>query len=80
MHRDLKPEHILMKRKKDVASVKITDFGFCKQKGRAESFLGTMGYLAPEITEGLPYTKVRLKTSLKHVLKTEDYLYHVIEI
>jgi serine/threonine protein kinase len=57
MHRDLKPENILMKRKKDVGSVKVTDFGFTKEGGRAESFLGTVGYLAPEITEGNPYVE-----------------------
>jgi len=59
-HRDLKPENILLALKDDPKSVKIADFGFAKDLGKAEpgkegdghltaTGLGTFGYVAPEI-------------------------------
>ncbi|KAF4316602.1 hypothetical protein BBO99_00008941 [Phytophthora kernoviae] len=71
IHRDLKPENMLLavstrrvdgrRRRQDVASaldVKIIDFGFAKvlsEGATSTSFLGTGGYLAPEILLRKPY-------------------------
>ncbi|TDH74435.1 hypothetical protein CCR75_003061 [Bremia lactucae] len=55
VHRDLKPENMLLTRNPDGISpltVKIIDFGFAKilkEGSKSTSFLGTGGYLAPEI-------------------------------
>lgn len=48
IHRDIKPNNILMY---DDGYVKLTDFGLSIQlkKGRAATFAGTPGFLAPEI-------------------------------
>lgn len=65
MHRDLKPENMLLTRKEhhhDVTrmlDVKIIDFGFAKvmkDGATSTSFLGTGGYLAPEILMRQPYS------------------------
>lgn len=64
IHRDLKPENLLLLRKPltpyDV-EVKIIDFGLSKQLetqpgGVAGTFLGTRGYLAPEMLQRLNYS------------------------
>ncbi|POM70460.1 CAMK protein Kinase [Phytophthora palmivora] len=65
VHRDLKPENMLLAvssrrcRRQDVAlEVKIIDFGFAKvlkEGATSTSFLGTGGYLAPEILLRRPY-------------------------
>ncbi|KAF1787187.1 Calcium/calmodulin-dependent/calcium-dependent protein kinase [Phytophthora cactorum] len=67
VHRDLKPENMLLAvstrrgRREDVASpldIKIIDFGFAKilkEGATSTSFLGTGGYLAPEILLRQPY-------------------------
>ena len=49
IHRDLKPENLLLKTKGDVSEIKVIDFGFSKITARTKSFLGTQGYLAPEM-------------------------------
>eukprot|EP00573_Skeletonema_grethae_P002648 CAMPEP_0201690804 /NCGR_PEP_ID=MMETSP0578-20130828/4125_1 /ASSEMBLY_ACC=CAM_ASM_000663 /TAXON_ID=267565 /ORGANISM="Skeletonema grethea, Strain CCMP 1804" /LENGTH=465 /DNA_ID=CAMNT_0048175863 /DNA_START=203 /DNA_END=1600 /DNA_ORIENTATION=+ len=63
IHRDLKPENLLLARKprssQDV-DVKIIDFGLSKilvDTSVASTFLGTRGYLAPEIIQRRQYTK-----------------------
>ncbi|CAB9511922.1 MAP kinase-activated protein kinase 2 (Fragment) [Seminavis robusta] len=62
VHRDLKPENLLLKRKprptEDV-EVKIIDFGLSKAMVEpvARTFLGTRGYLAPEMLQRREYTK-----------------------
>jgi len=66
MHRDLKPENMLLavstRRRRGAAAtsmdVKIIDFGFAKvlsEGATSTSFLGTGGYLAPEILLRQPY-------------------------
>ena len=51
-HRDLKPENILLDHNYDI---KLVDFGFCcplngrDGKGFNSSYVGTPGYMAPEI-------------------------------
>lgn len=61
IHRDLKPENLLLKTKpltsKDI-DVKIIDFGLCKtlEEPLAKSFLGTRGYLAPEMLQRKNYS------------------------
>ena len=64
IHRDLKPENLLLVRKPLTANdieVKIIDFGLSKQLetqpgASAKSFLGTRGYLAPEMLQRLNYS------------------------
>ncbi|ETI46256.1 CAMK protein kinase [Phytophthora nicotianae P10297] len=67
VHRDLKPENMLLAvstrrgRRQDAANplnIKIIDFGFAKilkEGATSTSFLGTGGYLAPEILLRQPY-------------------------
>jgi serine/threonine protein kinase len=54
IHRDLKPENILISREGDV---KLSDFGLAKELNRLTMtrlglLVGSLGYMAPEITEG----------------------------
>eukprot|EP00624_Nannochloropsis_granulata_P004407 evm.model.NODE_31928_length_7276_cov_23.184168.1 len=66
IHRDLKPENLLLThgaggggREGSKAEVKIIDFGLSKILGgaMAKSFLGTRGYLAPEMLQRQTYSK-----------------------
>lgn len=63
VHRDLKPENLLLRRRPrhagDAVEVKIIDFGLSKsmEEPVARSFLGTRGYLAPEMLQRRDYTK-----------------------
>lgn len=50
MHRDVKPENILLKVKGDLNTVKLIDFGLSKSATNTKSFIGTQGYLAPEMS------------------------------
>jgi calcium/calmodulin-dependent protein kinase I len=52
MHRDIKPENILLKEKNDLSSVKFIDFGLSRAATNSKSFLGTAGYVAPEMFHG----------------------------
>lgn len=57
IHRDIKPDNILLKMKEldDITAVKITDFGISKQLDstfHGNTFVGTIGYIAKEILDG----------------------------
>jgi tRNA A-37 threonylcarbamoyl transferase component Bud32 len=56
LHRDLKPENLLLRHPGDPSEIKIIDFGFSKNCERTQSFLGTHGYLAPEMMAHEEYT------------------------
>lgn len=59
IHRDLKPENLLLTHKAPDSQVKIIDFGLAKvmEENVARSFLGTRGYLAPEMLQRNSYDK-----------------------
>jgi serine/threonine protein kinase len=59
IHRDLKPENLLLTSPGKDAEVKLIDFGLAKimQDDVARSFLGTRGYLAPEMLRRDAYDK-----------------------
>lgn len=61
IHRDLKPENLLLttREKDNTAEVKLIDFGLAKimHEVSARSFLGTKGYLAPEMLQRNAYDK-----------------------
>lgn len=63
VHRDLKPENLLLKNKAEdntgPIDVKIIDFGLSKLMDEpiAHTFLGTRGYLAPEMLQRREYTR-----------------------
>ena len=60
IHRDIKPEHLLLDDKYEEPTIKLIDFGladilFPKEKSCAQ--FGTIGYAAPEVLKGIPYNK-----------------------
>ncbi len=61
IHRDLKPENLLLtSRQSNTAQVKLIDFGLAKiisDSAPISSFLGTRGYLAPEMLQRHSYDK-----------------------
>lgn len=59
IHRDLKPENLMLTSKSRGAAVKIIDFGLAKllnTDDKTASFLGTRGYLAPEMLQRQAYS------------------------
>lgn len=60
IHRDIKPEHLLLDDKYEEPTIKLIDFGlaeilFFQEKSCAQ--FGTIGYSAPEVLKGIPYNK-----------------------
>jgi len=58
IHRDIKPDNIMIDTKGEETIVKIADFGFSKvmsQSEKATESYGTIVYAAPEILFSLPY-------------------------
>jgi serine/threonine protein kinase len=58
MHRDIKPQNILLKDKRNIYDVKIIDFGLSTlvdEKNKLYLRCGTPGFVAPEIMiENIP--------------------------
>ena len=60
VHRDMKPENVLMISKGEDSDVKIVDFGLSKMVGPAQLCtepFGTLSYVAPEVLQQKPYGK-----------------------
>ena len=65
IHRDLKPENVLLARKGCLTDIRLADFGVAKVTSgrlRADTFIGSLVYMAPEILsseQGTPKTQKR---------------------
>ena len=63
VHKDLKPENLLMVSQTDDAAIKLADFGFAVKLNPADGEFpltlacGTPGYVAPEILCKIPHGK-----------------------
>lgn len=61
MHRDVKPENILVAEKNDITSVKLIDFGLScmvdTYRNMPDLKCGTMLYMAPEVFKKEEYSK-----------------------
>ena len=60
MHRDLKLDNLMLKKKEDLSSLKIIDFGigqFIDQKHWILTKCGSPSYIAPEVFSGKMYTE-----------------------
>ncbi len=52
IHRDFKPENIVLKQTDERIVYKLIDLGYAKELGQSSlalSFVGTLAYLAPEL-------------------------------
>ena len=60
VHRDIKPDNILMTSRDNDYDIKLTDFGLCGKKDSDDMqvFCGTPGFLAPEITQLTRYNEL----------------------
>jgi serine/threonine protein kinase len=64
LHRDLKPQNILLDKQGDTITLKIADFGFAKhfesleEESMSNTLCGTPMYLAPEVIVDRKYTLV----------------------
>lgn len=60
VHRDLKPDNIMLSQPGDISSIKIMDFGLSKIMGPQEKVadgFGTLSFVAPEVLIRKPYNK-----------------------
>ena len=60
MHRDIKPDNILVHKAENNVNIKICDFGlaeFFSGGRKAYQKCGTPGFMAPEILNSLPYNE-----------------------
>jgi len=54
-HRDIKPENFMFKRKDDINSLILVDFGLAfdlSRRNEMHTMVGTSYFLAPEVLEG----------------------------
>ena len=59
-HRDLKHENILVIKRNpvtDLPTIKLADFGLVSFDPESHSFVGTPGWLAPELSKAYPQAK-----------------------
>jgi len=58
LHRDIKPENLLIMDDGDDTQVQLADFNLSKimEGSHTQTFLGTMGYIAPEVLNQKPYS------------------------
>lgn len=60
VHRDLKPDNIMLSEANDTSSIKLMDFGLSKILGPQEKVsdgFGTLSFVAPEVLVRKPYNK-----------------------
>ena len=60
VHRDIKPENILLSDESEIPTIKLADFGLSQLIAPNDNLMipcGTLGYVAPEVLQMLPYTK-----------------------
>ena len=60
VHRDLKPDNIMMTETENMSQIKIMDFGLSKIMGPEEHVVdgfGTLSFVAPEVLVRTPYNK-----------------------
>ena len=73
VHRDLKPQNLLLASRADHTTIRVADFGFaCKLNGgHVRDLLGTPRYVAPEIINARMYGTVRFlfRVMLSHTGK-----------
>lgn len=59
LHRDLKPDNVLVVRQDQRLTVKVVDFGLAVAHNHLdeENVAGTLAYMAPEVLQGVPSSK-----------------------
>jgi len=56
MHRDIKPQNLLVSNAEGKLTIKIADFGLARYStGYASTYCGTLSYMAPEVLQGYIY-------------------------
>ena len=71
MHRDIKPENLLLKHDGDFHKVKLADFGFAYKSKEGTWYVGTGGYLAPELRQGQEALDMPVSTNPTYVYLLE---------
>ena len=64
MHRDMKPENLLLTSKGPDAQLKLADFGFAHhvEGEQMGDICGTPDYIAPEMIKQIPYVSPNVRT------------------
>jgi calcium/calmodulin-dependent protein kinase I len=93
MHRDLKPQNILVDDVNDLSTIKLIDFGLGNEQAASTALedtqCGTLTFMAPEIVQGKKYTKSvdvwatgiimhLILTGGTHPFKSEDDTYETL--